>query len=397
MAVRLFLLLCSLLLLAPSVANGDATVLFTPAGAANASEIRVTADDVADDITVTQTAANLVISRTGGGLANASDPPCTGAGGAVSCPLASAVSIDLAGGDDSLSANNVSTPLLVAGGAGNDALRGGAANDVLAGGEGNDSLTGFGGIDEYFGEGGNDGVEAKDGLSERIACGAGDDTASNDFTDIIAECERGVDGDGDGFSSAVDCNDAVAGIHPGAPDPVENGIDEDCDGQDDRNLDRDGDGFPVPADCNDNARSIRPGALEVRGNQIDENCDQRAQPFALLRSLVSTNWQVARSYTRLRVLVVRNAPARARVTAACSGPGCTLKRARRVTVRRNLAPVSLQRFFGSARLRPGARVTVAVTASGVVGRTYTYRVRRGELPSTSIVCRNPGQKKGRAC
>ena len=44
--------------------------------------------------------------------------------------------------------------------------------------------------------------EARDGAAERIACGAGSDEARNDFTDIIAECERGPDGDGDGFAAA---------------------------------------------------------------------------------------------------------------------------------------------------------------------------------------------------
>ena len=83
-------------------------------------------------------------------------------------------------------------------------------------------------------------------VPERIACGAGNDQVDNDFTDIIAECERGTDNDGDGFSTAVDCNDARANVFPGAPDP-ENGVDEDCDGRDDVNLDRDGDDVPGAA------------------------------------------------------------------------------------------------------------------------------------------------------
>lgn len=395
--IRLTLVLCALALVAPSVASAEMTVDY---GAEGATEVVVRGDGTTaenDDVTITQNAGGFIVSRTGGGLATST---CSGGGAdPVTCgtPAAASIAVDLAGGDDTLTTNGVTIPLLAAGGTGNDTLRGGAANDVLAGGAGNDSLSGAGGVDEYFGEAGNDFIQAKDNLAERIACGAGDDVASNDFTDIIAECERGVDADGDGFSSAVDCNDAVAGIHPGAPDPVENGVDEDCDGQDDRNLDRDGDGFPVPADCNDGDRTIRPGTLEIRGNQIDENCDQRAQPFALLRSLVSTNWQVGRTYTRLRALVVRNAPAGSRIAVGCTGRGCPFKTTKRVTVKRDLAPARLQRFFGSARLRVGAHVTVAVTASGVVGRTYTYRVQRSQLPANSIVCRDPGQKKGRTC
>jgi hypothetical protein len=42
-------------------------------------------------------------------------------------------------------------------------------------------------------------------------------------------------------------------------------------------------------------------------------------------------------------------------------------------------------------------VTIAVSAAGVIGRTYTYRIKLGELPAQSIVCRAPGEAKGRSC
>ena len=154
------------------------------------------------------------------------------------------IAVDLGGGNDVFASVAVTVPQSIAGGDGNDVLTGGDAGDVLAGGDGNDTLDGGAGVDDYFGEGGNDTIRAHDGNAERIACGAGTDTVTNDFTDIIAECERGVDSDKDGFATTVDCNDASAAIRPGAPEVFGNGVDEDCNGRDDVNRDVDGDGFP---------------------------------------------------------------------------------------------------------------------------------------------------------
>jgi hypothetical protein len=296
-----------------------------------------------------------------------------------------------------LSQVGLTTPVLATGGPDNDTLTGGAGNDVLAGADGADELIGNGGVDEFFGEGNDDTIDAFDGNRERISCGTGNDHARNDPIDIIAECEAGVDGDLDGFASFVDCNDASSAINPGVRDIVENGVDENCDGADARNLDRDGDGFPIPVDCDDGNAGIHPGALEIRGNKVDENCDSVAKGFAWLRSLVSTNWQFGPNFTRLRALVVRNAPAGARISVRCKGGGCPFKVTKRARVPRALKPVSLRRFFGNAKLLRGARVIVGVTAREVVGRTYTYRMRIGELPVTSIVCTPPGEKKGRSC
>ena len=306
------------------------------------------------------------------------------------------VAVDLGDGTDSFTATSAAAPLSISGGLGVDRITGGAGGDVLSGGAGNDTLTGGPGVDDYFGEAGDDTIVARDGVAERISCGAGNDQANNDFVDIIAECERGIAGDGDGFSSAVDCNDASAAIFPGAREVFENGVDENCNGRDDVNLDRDGDGFPRPVDCNDGNAGIRPGAREVRGNRVDENCDQRAAPFAQLATVVSNRWVVAPGFTRLVGLVVRNAPKGARITLRCSGKGCPIKRVRRRTVRRNLKKVVLHRGFRRARLRPGARLRLTIRARETIGRTYTYEVKRGALPASRIVCRTPGKRR-RAC
>ena len=129
----------------------------------------------------------------------------------------SSFAVDLGDGNDRFRRLDVGAPISVAGGDGNDDARGPAAAPTSSpAAPDNDTLQGNGGIDDYFGETGNDIIEARDGRAERISCGAGtDDEADNDFVDIIAECERGIDSDLDGFSTAVDCNDNAANIQPG--------------------------------------------------------------------------------------------------------------------------------------------------------------------------------------
>jgi hypothetical protein len=324
----------------PAAAHADATVVLDP----SLSMLRLEGDGDDDAISVEQTSSVYVISRSGGGLT--SDGSCDAiSGGRFSCDRQRSLSIDLGGGNDSLTTVGVSDPIDAFGGNGNDRLLGGSDDDVLAGGDGDDRLEGLAGVDEYFGQAGTDTVLAVDGIAERLSCGADTDFVHNDPIDLLAECETGIDGDGDGFSSRVDCNDANAGISPGTPEVPENGVDENCDGRDNVNLDRDADGFPVPADCNDADPGIRPGALEVKGTAVDENCDSDAEPFGLLRALVLNNWRVNGSITRLRQLEVRNAPKGAKVVLRCKGRGCPFKRAVRRTVPRVLAPVRLSSLF----------------------------------------------------
>ena len=79
--------------------------------------------------------------------------------------------------------------------------------------------------------------------------------------------------DGDSFSPPADCDDADPNVNPGAAE-VDNGIDDNCDGNVDEGFDGDGDGFtPIAGgDCDDIDQNVNPGASELN-NGIDDNCD----------------------------------------------------------------------------------------------------------------------------
>ena len=147
-----------------------------------------------------------------------------------------------------------------------------------------------------------------------------DDDCDDDANDVGAdECDDYFyDGDGDGHgvsggapqctcgyalwsaSDTVDCVDTDASIYTGAPEIVDNGIDENCDGNETCYADADGDSYrpdsgtvlsladmdctdpgeaetsTPPDDCDDEEFLVNPGASEVCDNGIDDNCNDTA-------------------------------------------------------------------------------------------------------------------------
>jgi Ca2+-binding RTX toxin-like protein len=75
-------------------------------------------------------------------------------------------------------------------GAGNDEVLGDDGNDSMDGGVGDDTVNGGPGNDAFGGGEGNDTIQASDGYTDAVDCGAGEDTAVLDQLDTVAGCEH---------------------------------------------------------------------------------------------------------------------------------------------------------------------------------------------------------------
>jgi hypothetical protein len=177
---------------------------------------------------------------------------------------------------------------------------------------------------EHHGEtGGNDSVDSGETAADKEICDGidndGDGLVDDDDPDLdpesattfYADADADTYGDPDATVAACveppgyvtndgDCNDASAGIHPGATE-VCNGLDDDCDtlidladpDLDTSTLDRayedpDGDGYgsgklvtscdgstgaKVDGDCDETDPTVNPGAIEHCGDGVDNDCD----------------------------------------------------------------------------------------------------------------------------
>lgn len=104
------------------------------------------------------------------------------------------------------------------------------------------------------------------------------------YNGIDDDCDGSTiddDADGDGYDYDVDCNDLDVTINQGAFEICNDLLDNDCDGNTDLAdtdctmpaVDVDGDGYTSAVDCNDVDAAIHPGAVDIPDDGVDQDCD----------------------------------------------------------------------------------------------------------------------------
>jgi Ca2+-binding RTX toxin-like protein len=263
------------------------------------------------------------------------------------------------------------------GAGGDDRLRGLAGDDLLDGGAGNDDLSGGDGRDVAVYPRASAVHVTIDNLANDGEAGEQDNVQldvegvyGGDGSDRITGSDRANLLDGDDGDDVLDGGAGTDELHGGAGA--------------DRLLARDG--MRDTLDCG-------PGDDVASVDTLDavRNCEIVDRRPVAPRVSASVRWagELGTTTTYTKLLIAGADPAAAEVTMVCTGGGCPFAR-RSLGTRRDVTS-ALRR----ARLRPGSRIELRLTARGRVGAVIRVLTRRDAAPRITYLCLVGGRASSR--
>jgi hypothetical protein len=154
-------------------------------------------------------------------------------------------------------------------------------------------------------------------------------------------------------------------------------------------VDGDADGVSPPLDCNDGNAAIRPGAPDKPGDKIDQDCNGADAPFPQLMARTTFGWGFLGARTVLGRVDISDLHGTETIKVICKGGGCPFRSKTFKAGRKNKLALG-SRFGRQHPLRTGAKLEVRVTAPAAIGsrarltigrRNKDPKIVRGPLPS----------------
>ena len=123
--------------------------------------------------------------------------------------------------------------------------------------------------------------------------------------------------------------------------------------------------------------------------------ESRGQEWSPLSTVPRANFNVSAEGTQFTTLDLHDIPAGTTLRITCIGNGCPF-RSKSITYASAKSDLSLAEFSQS-KLKPGARITVRVTAPNTIGKVFEWQVQNGKSPSLTASCIAPGSAKPLKC